>query len=189
MSEFGILNARSSGSRDGRPSFPLSHRLTRALWQVCWAVFAAWTPPPLHGWRRCILRCFGAQVADSARVYGSARIWYPKHLTIDSFAVLGPDVVCYSMAPIHIGAHATVSQRAHLCTGTHDVDDPHFQLQARPITICAAAWIAAEAFVGPGVIVGEGAVLGARGVTVKSLSPWTIYAGNPARPIRQRRRG
>ncbi|GAB2185252.1 hypothetical protein LAB1_25610 [Roseibium sp. LAB1] len=48
--------------------------------------------------------------------------------------------------------------------------------------------IAAEAFVGPGVRVGEGAVLGARAVTVKDLAPWTVYAGNPAKPLKERQR-
>lgn len=102
-------------------------------------------------------------------------------------AVVGPGVHCYSMAPIRIGNGATVSQRAHLCAGTHSVDDPEFQLRAMPIEIGAGAWIATEAFVGPGVVVGEGAVLGARAVTVKNLDAWGILLGNPARFIRARR--
>ncbi|RYH07520.1 MAG: putative colanic acid biosynthesis acetyltransferase, partial [Alphaproteobacteria bacterium] len=72
--------------------------------------------------------------------------------------------------------------------GTHDVDDPLFQLRAYPIVIGPKAWVAAESFVGPGVTVGEGAVLGARGVTVKDLPEWTVSAGNPARRIRERKR-
>jgi putative colanic acid biosynthesis acetyltransferase WcaF len=99
---------------------------------------------------------------------------------------LGPRVNCYSMAKITIGDYALVSQGAHLCTGTHDIDSPAFQLYARPITIAAKAWVAAEAFVGPGVTVGEGAVLGARGVAFNDLEPWTVYAGNPAHELRKR---
>jgi len=161
--------------------------MLRALWVVTWGLLAAWTPPVLHGWRRWLLRLFGAAIAPTARIYGSVRVWYPPNLVVGDNAVLGPGVHCYSMAPIRIGAHATVSQRAHLCAGTHDVDDAHFQLLAMPIEIGAKAWIATEAFVGPGVVVGEGAVLGARGVTVKNLDAWGIYAGNPARFIRARR--
>ena len=32
-----------------------------------------------------------------------------------------------------------------------------------------------------------GAVLGARAVAFGELEPWTIYSGNPAKPIRRRR--
>lgn len=188
MSDPHILDARKSGSRTGGPSFSLRHRLERALWTIVWGTLAAWTPPPLHPWRRLLLRLFGARVAPTARVYGSARIWYPRHLSLGDNAAIGPGVVCYSMAPIWLGDGAIVSQRAHLCAGTHDTEDPYFQLVARPIRIGAKAWIAAEAFVGPGVTVGEGAVLGARGVTVKDLPDWSVNAGNPARYIRARRR-
>lgn len=187
MSDPDILDARVSGSRRGGPSFALRHRLLRAAWGLTWGMLAAWTPPPLHGWRRFLLRLFGANVAPTARVYGSVRVWYPPNLTVGDNAVIGPGVHCYSMAPVRVGDNATVSQRAHLCAGTHDVDDEHFQLQAMPIDIGVAAWIATEAFVGPGVVIGEGAVLGARGVTVKNLDAWSIYAGNPARFIRKRR--
>jgi putative colanic acid biosynthesis acetyltransferase WcaF len=103
-------------------------------------------------------------------------------------STLGPGAICYCIAPVTLGPFALVSQRAHLCTGTHDVDDPHFQLVARPITIGPRAWVAAESFVGPGVTLGEGAVLGARGVAMRDLVPWTIHAGNPARELRKRRR-
>jgi putative colanic acid biosynthesis acetyltransferase WcaF len=182
----GILDARVSRSRTGGPSFSFKHRLTRALWALVWTIGAAWTPPPLHKWRVFLLRCFGARIEWSARIYGTARIWYPANLAMGRNAVIGPRVNCYSMAPITIGPDAIISQGAHLCSGTHDVDDPHFQIQAFPITIGPKAWIAAEAFVGPGVEIHEGAVLGARGVAVKDLAAWTIYAGNPARPIRDR---
>ncbi|HEY9346516.1 MAG TPA: putative colanic acid biosynthesis acetyltransferase, partial [Inquilinus sp.] len=103
-------------------------------------------------------------------------------------AVIAPGVTCYNVDPITIGDFAVVSQGAHLCTGTHDVDDARFPLRARPIVIEAQAWVAAEAFVGPGVTVGEGAVLGARGVAFRDLDAWMIYAGNPARKLRERTR-
>jgi putative colanic acid biosynthesis acetyltransferase WcaF len=181
-----ILDASRHDSFAGAPSFTLSHRLFRAAWSLAWFLLARWTPPPLHRWRVLLLNLFGAKVAGNARVHASASIWYPPNLVMGPQATLGPGVVCYSVDRIVIGERAVISQRAHLCTGTHLVDDPHFQIVTRPIEIRAHAWVAAEAFVGPGVTVDEGAVLGARGVTVKDLEPWTIYAGNPARLLGQR---
>ena len=180
------LDAGRRSSQDGAATFSLSNRLYRGLWVLAWWLLAAWTPPPFKPWRRVLLNLFGAKLARSANVYGSARIWYPPNLVMESFACLGPKATCYCMAPITLGAYALVSQGGHLCAGTHRIDGPDFQLVVRPIHIGANAWIAAEAFVGPGVTVGEGAVLGARAVAMRSLEPWTVYSGNPAAAIRSR---
>jgi putative colanic acid biosynthesis acetyltransferase WcaF len=90
------------------------------------------------------------------------------------------------MARVHLGRDALVSQGAQLCTGTHQIDDPGFPLRTKPIIIGPKAWIAANAFVGPGVDIGEGAVLGACAVAFSNLRPWTVWAGNPARFLRER---
>lgn len=167
-------------------SFSLHHRLFRALWAITWLLFAAWTPPPLHSWRRVLLVLFGARLAPNARIYGSARIWYPPNLEMGHNAVIGPHVEIYCQAKITLGDHAVVSQFAHLVCGTHDIDDPAFPLRTAPIRIGPHAWIAANAYVGPGVTIGEGAVLGACGVAFKDLPAWTVHAGNPARHLRDR---
>jgi putative colanic acid biosynthesis acetyltransferase WcaF len=106
---------------------------------------------------------------------------------MEEFSTLGPGTNCYCMDRITLLAYASVSQNAHLCTGSHDVDNPDMQLVTKPITIGANAWIGAEAFIGPGVCVGDGAILGARGVAFKDLKPGTIYIGNPARALRSRK--
>lgn len=182
------LDASQSRPREGGATFPLSHRLYRASWTLTWLLLASWTPPPLRGWRRFLLRLFGARVAATANVYGSVRVWYPPNLVMGEHASIGPGATIYCMGPITLGDYAIVSQHAHLCGGTHDIADVHFQLIARPIVVESQAWIAAEAFVGPGVTVHEGAVLSARGVAMRDLDPWTVYRGNPAEVLKPRPR-
>lgn len=181
------LNAREAGTmHKGGSSFSLMNRLVRVLWMTTWFFLARWTPPPLHAWRRWLLRLFGAKIGKGVRVYGSARIWLPANLSMDDLSWLGPKVNCYNQGHISIGKCAVVSQGAFLCASSHDVSDAYFQLILKPIRIEHDAWIAAEAFVGPGVVVGAGAVLGARGVAVRKLDPWTVYGGNPAQAIKTR---
>jgi len=180
------LDANESSSVYGKPSFSLRHRIFRAIWNVVWTVLISWTPPPLHMWRRFVLRLFGARVASTARIYGSAKVWYPPNLEMGEHSVIGWGALVYNQAMIKLEDFAIVSQRAHLCTGTHDIDDPNFQLITKPIVIRRHAWVASDAFVGPGVCLEEGAVLGGRGVTYKSLPAWTVFGGNPAREIRKR---
>jgi len=169
-------------------SFPLRHRLLRAAFQLAWVLLARWTPPMWQRWRVLVVNAFGARVHASANIAASARIWFPPNLVMAESACLGPRTICYCMARIEIGAHAVVSQGAHLCAGTHDIDDPAFTLVTQPISIGARAWVASDAFVGPGVVMGEGAVLGARAVSFSSLAPWTVHVGNPARHLRDRAR-
>lgn len=170
----------------GAPSFSLRNRLTRALWMLTWALLASWTPPPMHRWRIALLRLFGAKIGSGCRVYRDTKVWFPPNLTMEDHAILGRGVEIYDQGPILIGSHAIISQRAFLCSGTHDISDPAFQLITRPIKIGARAWVAAEAFVGPGVTIGEGAVLAARGTAFRDLAPWTVYRGNPAEAIKSR---
>ena len=187
MAQDGILDASEHNTWESGASFTLAHRLYRVCWALTWALLASWTPPQFVGWRRLLLRAFGAKVASTANVYASARIWHPGNLELGAFACIGRGVTAYSMAKITLGPYALVSQGAHLCAGAHDFEDPNFQLYARPITLDHRAWVAAEAFVGPGVTIGEGAVLGARAVAFSDLEPWTVYAGNPAQKIKPRK--
>ena len=172
----------------GGPTFALRFRLMRLGWLVAWRCLASWTPSPFHSWRNLLLRLFGAKLDPTAIVHGSTVIWWPGNLSMGRNASMGPGVICYNVAPVTLETMAIVSQRAHLCTGTHDIQQGSFPLVSRPIVLRRKAWVAAEAFVGPGTEIGEGAVLGARGVAVRTLEPWTVYAGNPARAVARRRR-
>ena len=169
-----------------QPTFGLGNRVYRLGWAICWLLLARWTPPIAHRWRINLANAFGAKVHATASLYSSVSIWYPRNLHMAEKSTLGPGVTCYCVAEVHLAPYAIVSQGAHLCTATHDLTNPAFQLIAKPIRIGAHAWVAAEAFVGPGVSVGEGAVLGARGVAFSDLEPWSVHAGNPARLIRPR---
>jgi putative colanic acid biosynthesis acetyltransferase WcaF len=140
----------------------------------------------MDGWRRFLLRCFGAQIGTGARILPSARIWAPWNLAMGEYACLSEFVDCYCVDRIRVGAHATVSQYAFLCTASHDIQDPHMRLIKAPITIGDGAWVCAGAYVGMGITIGEGAVAAARAVVVKDVPPWTVVGGNPARFIKRR---
>ncbi|HTW74427.1 MAG TPA: hypothetical protein VMD56_05840 [Steroidobacteraceae bacterium] len=153
--------------------------MRRAIWQLVWLLLYRPSPRPLHAWRRCLLRMFGADIGSAAHPYARARIWAPWNLRMAEHSCLGDDVDCYSVAPITLGSHATVSQYAFLCTASHDYHDPAMPLIAAPIVIEAEAWVAADVFVGPGVTVGRGAVVGARSTVTTNVLPWTVVAGSP----------
>lgn len=180
------LDARESRPLDGGPSFTLGNRLFRAAWMLAWLLLARFTPPPLHGWRRQVLRIFGARIGKGARVHASVAIWHPRNLDLGERVLVGPGARIYNQGRIAIGPDSVISQRAHLCASSHDVNDPLFQLTLRPVTIGRQCWVAAEAFVGPGVTMADRSVLGARGVLLRDAEEDGIYSGNPAQLIKHR---
>lgn len=58
--------------------------------------------------------------------------------------------------------------------------------QLWPITLKRFSGALANSVVLPGVTMAEGSVLGANSLLKEDTEPWTVYAGNPARPIRKR---
>jgi putative colanic acid biosynthesis acetyltransferase WcaF len=133
-----------------------------------------------------LLAAFGARLDPVVRIRRTVRIECPWNLSVGHDSAIGDRAVLYCLGPVSIGSRVTVSQGAHLCAGTHDFTRRPMPLVRPPITVGDDAWICAEAFVGPGVHIGAGAILGARAVAMRSLAPWTIHAGNPAKPIRPR---
>jgi putative colanic acid biosynthesis acetyltransferase WcaF len=171
-----------------RYASPLTWRnkLGRALWGIVWLFLFRLSPRPCFGWRRWLLRCFGARLGTGVHVYPSCRVWAPWNLEMGDHSCLSFDVDCYCVNRIRIGAHATVSQYSYLCTASHDIQDPHMRLVTAPIDIGEGAWVCAGVFVAPGVVLGQGAVAAARAVVVKDVEPWTVVGGNPAQFIRMR---
>jgi putative colanic acid biosynthesis acetyltransferase WcaF len=158
-------------------------KLQRLLWGIVEATLYRWSPVPLHGWRRLLLRLFGAHVGAGAHPYPSAHIWAPWNLEMGDRSCLGPGSICYTVGCVRLGTDAIVSQGAHLCAATHDHRDPAFPLIVGDIEVGAGAWVAAGAFVGPGVAIGNRAVVGARAVVVKDVEASGVVVGNPARLV------
>jgi putative colanic acid biosynthesis acetyltransferase WcaF len=162
-----------------------SYMLKRLLWSCVQLPFWPKMPRRLSPLRIFLLRSFGARIGRNCRV-DAARIWVPWNLEMDEWSVIAGGVEIYNLAPIRIGANSVVSQRAYLCTASHDYTLTDFPLYSKPITVEPSAWVAAGVFVAPGVTVGEGAVVGAFSVVTRNVPPWTVCAGNPCRVIKPR---
>jgi len=146
------------------------------------------SPRPFHWFRAQLLRLFGADIPrpDQVVIFPSVRITFPWKLSLAPRSMLGPEVIVYNLALITLERGANVSQRTHLCAGSHDYTQWSMPLLVAPITIGKNAWVAAEVYVGPGVTVGELAIVGARSVVTGDLPARMICLGHPCRPVRTR---
>ena len=164
-----------------------SNQMVRLLWGIVWPLGTWFLPRSMgSGWKRFLLRAFGAKIHGTAHVYSSARVYYPKNLVMEAYSCLADGVECYNVDMVHIGEQVTVSQGAMLCTASHDISDPKNHLVTKPIVLQSQSWVGARAFIGMGVTIGEGAVVGATASVFKDVEPWTVVGGNPAKVIKKR---
>jgi putative colanic acid biosynthesis acetyltransferase WcaF len=151
---------------------------------VRWILFQTSFPWP-SGLRVALLRSFGAKIGQDVVIRANVNISFPWRLSIGDHVWIGEDVGILSLAPVTIESSVCISQRAYLCTGSHDFRREDFKLKVAPITVRTGSWVAAVAFVGPGVEVGPGAVVSAGSVVFETVSANTLVQGNPARVISQ----
>lgn len=166
--------------------YPLGFYARRAAWKCVWLVLFRPSPSRACRWRVMLLRIFGAKVAATAKIRGTARITHPWLLTVGEHSSIGDRVRVYNLGELVVGSQTSISQDVHLCGGTHDYRDPTLPLVRAPIFIGSGVWVCADAFIGPGVQVGDNAVVAARAVVVKNVPPGMVVGGNPARVIRGR---
>jgi len=156
------------------------------LWWIVQATLFHGSPQFMYGWRRFLLRLFGAHIGQGVMIRPSAEITYPWKLTIGDYSWIGDHVGLYTLGEIRIGENAVVSQHCYLASAYHDYTRPTFDMMGSFVAIEPEAWLAARVFVAPGVTVGRGAVVGACSVVLKDVPPMMVCAGNPARPIKPR---
>ncbi len=164
----------------GRPAWIVQ------LWWIVEALLFRPSPQFLYGWRRWLLRQFGATIGEGVIIRPTVRTQFPWKVTIGDHAWIGDDVVLYSLGEITVGKNAVVSQKAYLCTGSHDPERADFTIFSLPIFIEDECWIATDVYVAPGVTIGRGTLVGARSSVFKDLPPGKICMGSPARVIKDR---
>lgn len=110
------------------------------------------------------------------------------------YIAIGDNVVinrrCYldGRIGVKIGNNVNVSPEVYMVSMEHDPDSPEFATRGAPIVVQDYAWIGARAIIGPGVTLGEGCVIGAGAVVTRSVAPYRIAVGVPAKEIRDRNR-
>lgn len=86
-----------------------------------------------------------------------------------------------------IAEFTVIRDSNHMVYGTHE----HFRytpLLAEPVIIGEQVLIGSGCYIGPGVTIGDGAVIGAGSVVTRSIGPFEIWSGRPARFVSHRTR-
>jgi putative colanic acid biosynthesis acetyltransferase WcaF len=171
------------------PNFRGRSAVKVQLWWLVQSIVFRASPQALFGFRRWLLRLFGARIGKGVLIRSSVTVTYPWKVQIGDFAWIGDDVVLYSLGAISIGSNAVVSQKSYLCAATHDFRALDFSIHALPVIVEDQAWLATDVFVAPGVTIGRGAVIGARSSVFSDVPAMTVAFGCPATPRYARTHG
>lgn len=133
-----------------------------------------------------ILRGFGAKLAPCVVVKPKAKITFPWKLSVGTNSWIGEEAWLLNLDRITVGSNVCISQRAFLCTGSHNWKKETFDLITKPIVIEDGAWICADVFIGPGVTIGKNTVVTAGSVVTKDMPSDMICSGNPCVVVKKR---
>lgn len=160
--------------------------LREALWLVVSLLLFRLCPFSFSALKCAVLRAFGARIGVGVVIKPQVKITFPWKLTLGDHVWLGEECWLLNLERIVIGDHVCISQRAFVCTGSHNYKSPRFDLITEPVVIESGVWLGAGCWVGPGVTVGDHAVLTAGSVAKQSLAAQGIFSGNPATFLRKR---
>ncbi len=91
-----------------------------------------------------------------------------------------------------IGKYVMIAQDLFIVANNHHFErtDIPMLMQGSPskeqVVIGDDVWIGVRVVINPGIHIGSGCIIGAGSVVTKDTSPYTIIAGVPAKPIRNR---
>jgi maltose O-acetyltransferase len=137
---------------------------------------------------RCrLLRWSGIKLSRSAQIRPGFYFGAPN-VAIGEGTFINVGCFFDESSQITIGRGCDIGMEVLLCTSSHDIGVAARRAGRQtsgPITIGDGCWLGARTTVLPGVTIAAGCVIAAGAIVTADTSPNTLYAGVPARAIRQ----
>ncbi len=116
---------------------------------------------------------------------------YPSRISLGYNVTINRDCSLFASymvdnIEITIGNNVALGPHVRIFTATHDYSTLDLSDTAASVIIEDYVWIGGGSIILPGVVVGKGAVIGAGSVVTKSVPPFSVAVGNPARVIKDR---
>ena len=126
------------------------------------------------------------KISLHAVLYSGFKISKASKIEVGSNSVIGHNVTLDGRAGIRIGKNVNISSEVMIWTKQHDHSDSKFKIVGGKVIIEDYVWISARAIILPGITIGKGAVIAAGSVVTKTVEPYSIMAGVPAKIIGKR---
>lgn len=111
-----------------------------------------------------------------------------KNIKIGKNTFINYNCVFENCGDIEIGSNCDVGVEVLFCSSTHEIgssDRRAGRVMGLPIKVEDGCWIGARTTIMPGVTIGYGCVIAANSVVTKNCEPNGLYAGVPAKRIKE----
>jgi acetyltransferase-like isoleucine patch superfamily enzyme len=144
---------------------------------------------PSHHFRNFVLKYFFRfGLEKGAVLYSGFLIRSASNIIIGSGTVVGYNCELDGRRGLRIGRNVNIISDVKFYTLQHDYNAPDFKAVGKPIIVEDYVWLSVRVIVLPGVTIGRGAVIAAGAVVTKSVEPYSIMGGIPAKKIGERNR-
>jgi acetyltransferase-like isoleucine patch superfamily enzyme len=133
-------------------------------------------------------RKLGAEVADHVDLGPGVRMRGAERISIGAGSRLSGRIYLDGWGRIDIGRNVLMNDQVDILTAQHDLDSPMFDGDIRTVSIGDHAWLPLRIIVLPGVSIGTAAVVGSGSVVAADVPDYAVFAGNPARFVKERAR-
>ena len=140
---------------------------------------------PIRHRGRMLAKAGARGVGDAAMGFGIT-ICNPAALAIGDGSFVNNEAY-FDAGPVRLGTNVTVGPRAVFVTGNHTIGPSSLRAgggEHSGIVVGDGSWVGAGAIILPGVSIGPGCIIGAGAVVTADCAADGVYAGVPARRIR-----
>ena len=141
---------------------------------------------PSHHVRRFFYRLAGMTIREGATIHVGARFYNPANIIIGKDTIVGEGAVLDGREKLVIGDHVDIASEVMIYNSQHDIHSDDFHAISERVMIDDYVFIGPRAIILPGVTLGKGSVVGAGAVVTKSVEPYAIVGGIPAKVIGER---
>jgi len=142
---------------------------------------------PSHVIRLSFYRyCLGLEIGKNTSIFMDAWFDSKKNFKIGNNSIINQKCRLDNRGDITIGNNVSISAEVCILTADHDLQSCDFVGRTRSVTIEDYVFIGTRALILPGITLGKGCAVAAGAVVTKSVAPFMIVAGVPAKPIGKR---
>ncbi len=141
---------------------------------------------PSHNVRRFFYRMAGVKIGVGSALHMGTRFYNPANIHIGRDTIIGEGAVLDGRALLRIGDHVDMASDVMIYNCEHDINSGDFHAVCGDVVIDDYAFLGPRVIVLPGVTIGKGAVVAAGAVVTKSVEPFTVVGGVPAKVIGER---